>query len=65
MANLGKIHKITDLREIWPNEEKDFSKWLAKTENLKELSATLGLGDIILEERESRVGPYEIDLYAK
>ena len=35
MANLGKIHKIADLREIWPNEERDFSKWLARPENLK------------------------------
>lgn len=65
MENLGKIQKINNLREIWPNEERDFSKWLARPENLKELSATIGIGDIILEERESRVGPYETDLYAK
>jgi len=65
MTNLGKINRITNLREIWPNEERDFSKWLAKPENLKELSAVIGIGDIILEERESRVGPYEVDLYAK
>lgn len=29
------------------------------------MSSTIGIGDIVLEERESRVGEYAVDLYAK
>jgi hypothetical protein len=31
--NIGKLSKV-DLREIWKNEEYDFSSWLAQEENL-------------------------------
>ena len=65
MGNLGKMQKVTDLRDIWPNEQRDFSKWLAMPENLKILSDAIGIGDIVLEERESRIGDYFADLYAK
>lgn len=65
MGNLGRMLKVTDLRDIWPNEQRDFSKWLAKPENLKILSDAIGIGDIVLEERESRIGDYFADLYAK
>ena len=33
---LGKLEKV-NLRDIWANEEYDFSVWLSKEENLKEL----------------------------
>ena len=65
MGNLGRMLKVTDLRDIWPNEQRDLSKWLAKPENLKTLSDAIGIGDIVLEERESRIGDYFADLYAK
>ncbi len=60
---LGKLEKV-DLRKIWGNEEYDFSKWLSQEENLKELGNTIGI-DIILEERESSVGKYSVDIYGK
>lgn len=60
---LGKIEKLEDLRSIWPYEARDFSKWLAKEENLALLSDTVGI-DIILEELESSVGGFSVDLYA-
>lgn len=63
MATLGKIEKIDDLRTIWPHEARDFSKWLAQEENLALLSDTIGI-DISLEERESSVGDFNVDLYA-
>lgn len=63
MAVLGKIERIEDLRTIWPHEAYDFSKWLAKEENLTLLSDTVGI-DIILEELESPVGRFNVDLYA-
>ncbi len=63
MNKLGKLEKV-NLREIWTNEEYDFSVWLSKEENLKELSDTIGV-DIVLEERESAVGKYSVDIYGK
>lgn len=60
---LGKIKRITDIRSIWHHEEKDFSKWLAQEENLKQLSDAIGI-DIVLEECESSVGNFSVDLYA-
>ena len=63
MMTLGKMEKITDLRGIWPHEARDFSAWLAQDENLALLSETLGI-DVALEERESSVGDFSVDLYA-
>lgn len=63
MSSLGKLTKITDLRTVWKHEEKDFSVWLAKEENLKELSNEIGI-DIVLEERESSVGGFSLDIFA-
>ena len=40
--NLGKLEKITNLREVWKNEATDFTKWLAKESNIKLLSEELG-----------------------
>ena len=44
---LDKLKQIKDLREIWPNEAKDFTPWLAKEDNLALLSETIGI-DIVL-----------------
>ena len=64
MANLGRIERIDDLRTIWPHEARDFSKWLSQEENLTQLSDAVGI-DIVLEELESSVGSFSVDLYAK
>ena len=61
---LDKLKQIKDLREIWPNEEKDFTPWLAKEDNLALLSETIGI-DIFLEEKESPVGSFSLDIFAK
>ena len=60
---LGHIKQITDLRSVWHNEAKDFSKWLAQENNLAQLSEAIGI-DIVLEELESSVGSFNVDLYA-
>ena len=62
-STLGKIKKITDLRSVWAHEEYDFSQWLAEEENLALLSDAVGI-DIMLEELESAVGGFSVDLYA-
>ena len=60
---LGKIKRVTDLRSVWQHEAKDFSKWLAQENNLAQLSEAIGV-DIVLEELESSVGSFNVDLYA-
>lgn len=60
---LGKIKRIDDLRKVWPNEAMNFTKWLAEEENLEELGNAVGI-DIDLEERESSVGCFNVDLFA-
>lgn len=61
---LGKIKRITDLRSIWPHEANDFTKWLADEHNLTKLGEEIGI-ELELEERESTVGNFNVDLYAK
>ncbi len=61
---LDKLIKISDLREVWKNEALDFTPWLAKEENLALLSETIGI-DITLEEKESSVGTFSVDIFAK
>ena len=64
MANLGKIERIDDLRTIWPHEARDFSRWLSQEDNLAQLSDAVGI-DIVLEELESSVGSFSVDLFAR
>ena len=63
MQTLGKIKKVSDLRSVWAHEEYDFSQWLSEEENLALLSDAIGI-DIVLEELESPVGGFSVDLYA-
>lgn len=63
MITLGKMKRVTDLRSVWSHEAHDFTKWLAEETNLQELSDAVGI-DIDLEERESSVGSFNVDLYA-
>lgn len=60
---LGKLEQITDLRSIWKHEANDFTPWLAKEENLSILSDAIGI-DLVLEEQESKVGDFSVDLLA-
>ena len=60
---LGKIKRVNDLRSVWQLVAKDFSKWLAQENNLLQLSEAIGV-DIVLEELESSVGNFNVDLYA-
>lgn len=63
MKQLGKLEKIEDLRSIWKHEAKDFTPWLAEEENLSMLSEAIGI-DIVLEEQESTVGEFSVDIFA-
>ena len=64
MQKLGKLTKI-DLRSQWENEPRNFSRWLAEKENLKELGRIIGIDEIELVETESNVGGFSVDIYAQ
>lgn len=60
---LGSL-KYLKLREVWPHEAYDFTKWLAQEENLATLSKELGL-ELQFEQAEVPVGTYFADILAK
>jgi hypothetical protein len=53
-----------DLGQIWLDEARDFTPWLAQQENLERLSNALSL-ELEFEGREIPVGPYKVDIVAK
>lgn len=61
MTNLGTLKEITDLRSIWPYEALNFTPWVA--ENVDLLADAVGL-DITVDETESSVGDFNVDIYA-
>ena len=63
MAAIGRLEEITDLRTIWPHEAVDFTPWLSLDENMALLADAVGL-DITVEETESSVGDFHVDIYA-
>lgn len=61
MSNFGSILKlgIQEIREIWPNEEKELSPWIA--DNIDSLNDVLNL-QIEIEGREEHVHNFRLDL---
>lgn len=64
MINLGKLKEIKDLRKVWPHEALDFTPWLAEEDNLTLLADAVGLA-ITVDETESGVGDFNVDIYAR
>ncbi len=63
MINLGRLKEIKDLRKVWPHEALDFTPWLAEEDNLALLADAVGL-EITIDETESGVGDFNVDIYA-
>jgi hypothetical protein len=61
---LGRLEKEPDLRGVWESEDKDFTPWLSKEENLKLLGDTIGI-ELELEAQEQNVGPFRADILCK
>ena len=60
---LGKLEKVKELRSVWPHEANDFTKWLAKEENLATLGDEIGI-DIELRSTEAKTGSFSTDILA-
>lgn len=63
MVTLEKLKEIKDLRKVWAHEALDFTPWLAEEENLAQLADAVGL-EITLDETESSVGDFNVDIFA-
>lgn len=64
VATLGKLVEVEDLRKVWPHEACDFTPWLSQEENIALLADAVGLDEITVEETESPVGDFNVDIYA-
>jgi len=62
--NLGKFQQV-ELREHWGKEATDFTPWLTKEENIKELGKTIGIEDIEFEDREVSIGSFKADILCR
>lgn len=62
-SQLGKLEKM-NVRDIWKNEATDFTRWLAREENLSLLGDEIGL-TINLITTEAGVGSFSADILAE
>lgn len=63
MVNLSRLEEIKDLRTVWPHEALDFTPWLSQDNNISLLADAIGL-DITVDETESSVGDFNVDIFA-
>ena len=62
-VKLGKTEPVP-VREVWPHEALNFTKWLAEEENLAQLGDACSI-DLELVDTESAVGSFAVDIFAK
>ena len=60
---LGRLERV-EIRSYWANEERDFTPWLAREENIQILSEEIDI-DIEVDEVESLIGSYRADIVGK
>ena len=63
MTELGRLEKI-NLRDVWQDEAKDFTPWLAQEKNIALLGETLDM-ELEVEAQERNVGPFRADILCK
>ena len=62
-TDLGRLEPVNP-QDVWPNEESDFTPWLADQANLAILGDALGR-PLELVAREKAVGPYSADILCR
>lgn len=60
---LAKLEKV-DVREVWKNEAKDFTSWLAEPQNLASLGEEIDI-ELTLLKTEAPVGAFAADILAE
>lgn len=63
MKSLGILEEVKDLRTVWPHEALDFTPGLSQDDNINILADVVGL-EITVDETESSVGDFNVDIYA-
>lgn len=63
VINLSRLEEIKDLRTVWPHEALDFTPWLSQDDNISLLADAVGM-DITVDETESSVGDFNVDIFA-
>lgn len=61
---LGRLQRVTNLRDVWENEAQNFTPWLAEEENLELLGETIGVA-LELDSVEKEVGPFRADVLCR
>lgn len=61
MDKFGKLEEIEDLRKFWKHEAREFTPWLR--DNIELLADVIDM-DITVEETESSVGDFNVDILA-
>ena len=60
---LGVLERV-DLRKVWEEEDKDFTPWLAKEDNIALLSDAIG-AQLEVEDQEVGIGPFKADIVCR
>ncbi len=60
---LDSLEKV-DVRTIWEREDKEFTPWLAREENIALLGKTIGF-ELEVQEEEVSVGPFRADILCR
>ncbi|MGQ8336276.1 DUF4268 domain-containing protein [Sunxiuqinia sp. A32] len=60
---IGKLKKV-EIRELWKGEASDFTPWLAKEENISQLSEEIQI-ELEVVQQEKNVGPFRADILCK
>lgn len=63
MTKLGKVQYI-EPRDLWPDEARDFTPWLATNEGLELLGEAIA-AELELEKTEAKVGPFSADVLCR
>ena len=60
---LGRLEAVS-ARDVWPDEARDFTPWLANDSNIALLGETIGI-ELEVEATEKSVGPFKADILCK